>query len=51
MENDIIKKSGSWYSYNEKKLGQGKDNCLQVIKDLNIMDELESQVREMYGLI
>ena len=51
VENDIIKKSGSWYSYKEKKLGQGKDNCLQVIQDLGIMDELESQVREMYGLI
>ena len=29
----IIKKSGSWYSYNDTKLGQGRDACKQVIQD------------------
>ena len=38
----IIKKSGSWYSYNDTKLGQGRDACKQVIQDNpELAEELE----------
>ncbi|MFV0565807.1 MAG: recombinase RecA [Flavobacteriaceae bacterium] len=46
VENDIIKKSGSWFSYGETKLGQGRDAVKTLIKDNpELMDELEEKVR------
>lgn len=42
---DIIKKSGSWYSYNDTKLGQGRDAAKQLIKDNpELAEELEAQI-------
>ena len=41
----IIKKSGSWYSYNDTKLGQGRDACKQVIQDNpELAEELEGLI-------
>ena len=46
-EYGIIKKSGSWYSYNETKLGQGRDACKQVIQDNpELAEELEGLIFE-----
>jgi recombination protein RecA len=46
VENEIIKKSGSWFSYDETKLGQGRDAVKALIKDNpELMDELEAKVR------
>ncbi len=43
----IVKKSGSWYSYNETKLGQGRDAAKQCIQDNpELAEELESQIFE-----
>ncbi|MGL4852621.1 MAG: recombinase RecA [Phocaeicola sp.] len=43
----IIKKSGSWYSYNETKLGQGRDAAKQCIKDNpELAEELEALIFE-----
>ena len=33
VERDIIKKSGAWYSFNENRIGQGRENALKYIKD------------------
>ena len=47
VDYNIIKKSGSWFSYGETKLGQGRDAVKQLLNDNpELMDELESQVRE-----
>ncbi|MCK9159668.1 MAG: recombinase RecA [Bacteroidaceae bacterium] len=44
---DIIKKSGSWYSYNDTKLGQGRDAAKQCIKDNpELAEELEKLIQE-----
>ena len=46
VEHDIIKKSGSWFSYGDTKLGQGRDAVKSLIKDNpELMDELEEKVR------
>jgi recombination protein RecA len=44
---NIIKKSGSWFSYAETKLGQGRDSVKQILTDNpDLADELEMKVRE-----
>ena len=43
----IIKKSGSWFSYGDTRLGQGRDAVKNVIKDNpDLMDELEIKIKE-----
>ncbi|MCL2417424.1 MAG: recombinase RecA [Bacteroidales bacterium] len=47
VDYNIIKKSGSWFSYGETKLGQGRDAVKQLLNDNpELMDELEAKVRE-----
>jgi recombination protein RecA len=47
VDNNIIKKSGSWFSYGDTKLGQGRDAVKQLLNDNpELMDELEAKVRE-----
>ncbi len=49
---DIIEKSGSWYSYNEQRIGQGKENTRQFLKDNpGIADEIEGKIRENMGMV
>ncbi|MDI9490856.1 MAG: recombinase RecA [Clostridiaceae bacterium] len=46
---DIINKSGSWYSYGEIRIGQGRDNARQWLKDNpELMTEIDNKVREYY---
>lgn len=50
-EANIIEKSGAWYSYNNEKLGQGKENVKELLKnDIKLKNELEQKVREYYGI-
>jgi len=45
---EIIKKSGSWFSYGDTKLGQGRDAVKSLIKDNpELMDELEAKIKEL----
>lgn len=47
VEYDIIKKSGSWFSYGDKKLGQGRDRVKEMIKnDPEFANQLEEQIKE-----
>ena len=44
---DIIKKSGSWFSYQDSKLGQGRDAVKRLLKDNpELMEEIEAQIVE-----
>ncbi|MFN5325234.1 MAG: recombinase RecA [Bacteroidota bacterium] len=46
VDKGIIKKSGSWFSYNETKLGQGREAVRQLFTDNpELADEIESQIR------
>ena len=48
VEFEIIKKSGSWFSYGETKLGQGRDAVKALIKDNpELMDELEQKIKDL----
>ena len=45
VENDIVGKSGSWFSYNGSKLGQGRDAAVQLLKDNPALcEEIEKQI-------
>ncbi len=47
---NIIDKSGAWYAYNNEKIGQGKENVKNTLKENKpLMKELESKVRQYYG--
>ncbi len=47
----IIDKSGAWYSYNGEKLGQGKENVKELLKNNTALrDELLQKTREYYGI-
>ena len=50
-EAGILEKTGSWYSYNGEKLGQGKENVKLLLKDRpELRDEIEEKVRDYYGI-
>ena len=42
----ILKKSGSWFSYGERKIGQGRDSVKELLKSDEVLrDEIEAKVR------
>lgn len=44
----LIEKTGAWYAYNNEKIGQGRDNAVQFLKDNpSMMDEIEAKLRSM----
>ena len=47
VEHDIVEKTGAWYSYNGDRLGQGKENVRQFLKDSpEVATEIEALIRE-----
>jgi recombination protein RecA len=47
VEHNIIKKSGSWFSYGDTKLGQGRDGVKQLMQDNpELADELENKIKD-----
>src|SRR5690625_2497168 len=52
VELDIVQKSGAWYSYNEERLGQGRENAKIFLKEnVEIAKEIDEQIRRHYGLL
>ena len=50
-EHEIIDKSGAWYSYNEERIGQGRENAKRFLADHPEMcTEIENKVRMAYGM-
>ena len=47
---DIIEKSGSWFSYNGDRIGQGRENVKKyLIDNPDILEEVETKVRENFA--
>ena len=47
----IIEKSGAWYAYNGEKIGQGRDNAREFLREnLDLAHEIENKVRESLGI-
>ena len=48
---DVVKKSGAWYSYNDIKLGQGRENVKKFLQDnMDLTNEIDEKVRAHYKL-
>jgi recombination protein RecA len=51
VENKILEKSGAWYAYKGEKIGQGKDNAREFLKENpDLAFEIENKVREAVGI-
>ena len=51
VEKGIIQKGGSWFSYNDEKIGQGRDRVLEYLKNNpELFDEIYGKVREAYDI-
>jgi len=51
VEAKILEKSGSWYAYNGEKIGQGKDNAREFLKENpDLAVEIENKVRQAMGI-
>src|SRR3954453_558809 len=51
VEHKLVIKSGAWYSYGDLRLGQGRDNSKQFLRDNgDLAEELELKIREKLGL-
>src|SRR5271165_1185658 len=52
VNNNIVEKSGSWFSYKGERIGQGRENARQFLKDnKDTMAKLDTEVRKALGLI
>ena len=46
VDKGIVKKTGSWYSYGQSKLAQGRDACIKLLRDnIELCDELEAKIK------
>ena len=52
VQNSLIEKSGSWYSYNGDRIGQGRDNVREYLRNNSDMaSEIENSIKLKLGLI
>lgn len=52
VDKDIIVKSGSWYSYNDEQIAQGRENSINWLKENpEILEEISTKVRIAYGIL
>ncbi len=50
-ELEIVQKSGSWYSYSDQRIGQGRENAKLFLKENpDIRLDIQTKIREHYGL-
>lgn len=51
VENGFVQKSGSWFSYNDEKIGQGRDKAMEFLKsNPDVYKEFDAKIREKYEM-
>lgn len=51
VELDIVQKSGSWYAYGDERLGQGRENAKQYLKENTaVLEDIANKIRASYGI-
>jgi recombination protein RecA len=51
VREELVQKSGAWFSYKDTRLGQGRENAKQFLKDnVEILNDIETKIREKYDL-
>jgi recombination protein RecA len=51
VEKNIVEKSGTWYAYQGQRIGQGRENAKQFLKENpKVVDQLEKEVLENFRL-
>jgi recombination protein RecA len=51
VEQEVIEKSGTWYTYKNERIGQGRENAKKWLQDNPaVLADLESKIRETLGL-
>lgn len=51
VDNDIIRKSGSWFSYGEERIGQGREKVkLALLENKKLYSDVEAKVKKIFGL-
>ncbi len=51
VEAGVIEKSGSWFSYNGERMGQGRENAKEILEEKpEMLDEIEAKVRDFFGI-
>jgi len=52
VEHEVVQKSGTWLSYGEERIGQGRENAKRFLKDYpEVADNIETMIREKVGLL
>src|SRR5438874_3412108 len=52
VQHNMIEKSGAWYSYKSERIGQGRENAKQFLKDnADIRQKIDSELRKLLGLV
>ena len=51
VEHNLVNKSGAWYAIGTERIGQGRENAIQYLKDTpDQLNDIEAKLREAYGL-
>ena len=51
VDEEVVEKSGTWFSYQEERLGQGRENVKRFFKEnSDLLSKIEKKVREKLGL-
>lgn len=52
VENDMVDKSGAWYSYQDERIGQGRENAKKFLKEHpEMLEEIDHKLRLGYGMV